>query len=72
MGRYEFIISIVFLALALAAFKHWLDYRQARRPEPRPEDDDRLRQLEERVRVLERIVTDDGYDLRREIARLED
>jgi hypothetical protein len=72
VGRYEFIFSIVFLALSLAAFKHWLDYRQARRPEPAPEDDDRLRRLEERVEVLERIVTDEGYDLRRELARLED
>ena len=31
----------------------------------------RLDQLEERIRVLERIVTEDRHDLRREISSLE-
>ena len=31
---------------------------------------ERLDQLEERIRVLERIVTEDKHDLRREINRL--
>ena len=31
---------------------------------------EKIEQLEHRIRVLERIVTDDGHDLRREIDRL--
>lgn len=34
------------------------------------EELERLSQLEERIRVLERIVTEDKHDLRREINRL--
>ena len=33
--------------------------------------DERIANLEERVRILERIVTDSGYDLRRQFQDLE-
>lgn len=33
---------------------------------------DRIDELEERVRVLERVITDDGYDLKRQIDSLKD
>ena len=33
---------------------------------------DRIDDLEERIRVLERVVTDDGYDLKRQIDKLKD
>ena len=34
--------------------------------------DERIEELEERVRILERIVTDGGYDLARKIEALRD
>ncbi len=73
MGRYEMVFAIVFIVMFAAMFKHWLDYRRTVASTARDESgDDRLRRLEERVEVLERIVTDRGYELRRELSRLED
>ncbi len=73
MGRYEMVFAIVFIVMFAAMFKQWLEYRQNR--DARGGDtasDDRLSRLEERVVVLERIVTDRGYELRRELSKLED
>ena len=67
------IFAIVFIVMFAAMFKHWLEYRQnVGNSEHDSFSDDRLRRLEERVEVLERIVTDRGYELRRELSRLED
>ena len=67
------VFAIVFIVLFAAMFKHWLEYRQnAGHSGHDDATDDRVRRLEERVEVLERIVTDSGYDLRRELSRLED
>ena len=73
MGRYELVFAIVFIVMFAAMFKHWLEYRQNAGYSGQDDaTDDRLRRLEERVEVLERIVTDSGYELRRELSRLED
>ena len=67
------VFAIVFIVMFAAMFKHWLEYRQSvGRAENDGSSDDRVRRLEERVEVLERIVTDRGYELRRELSRLED
>lgn len=62
------VVIIVFLGIAGSAFSSWLKHK---RREPAPGDEDRFARLEERVRVLERIVTDSGYDLRRQFRDLE-
>lgn len=73
MGRYELAFAIVFIVMFAAMFKHWLEYRQSAGHSGQNEaSEDRLRRLEERVEVLERIVTDRGYELRQELSRLED
>ena len=73
MGRYEMVFAIVFVVMFAAMFKHWLEYRQNR--DTRAGDsgsEERLNRLEERIVVLERIVTDRGYELRQELPKLED
>lgn len=79
MGRYEFIIAIVaivMLASVLRARYGW--HRNRQRAVERPDDGEaaRLReevkQLKERIHVLERITTDRESSLSREIDELRD
>ncbi|NHA13847.1 hypothetical protein [Thioalkalivibrio sp. XN279] len=67
MHPFEMVVIIVFLALAAKVISQ---YMQHKRQAP-PRDDGRIEQLEERVRVLEQIVTDSGYELRRQFRDLE-
>jgi hypothetical protein len=73
MNPLEFVIAIVFMVLAYRVVSRVLQNR-ASRPTDTPEvNADLVRQiveLEERVRVLERIVTDDRSDLRRQFKEL--
>lgn len=62
------VVIIVFLSIAASMFSSWLKHK---RRDPSPADEKRLARLEERVRVLERIVTDSGEDLRRQFRDLE-
>jgi hypothetical protein len=63
------IIAIVMCAQVMRSrFKH-----KSKKPEDDPELENTLQkieQLEERIRVLERIVTENRYDLRKEIDSL--
>ena len=68
MNPFEMVVIIVFLSIAAGMFSNWLKHRNPDRP---PADDERIVRLEERVRVLERIVTDSGYELRRQFRDLE-
>jgi hypothetical protein len=61
------VVIIVFLALTAKVIS---EYMRNRSQAPPPEDA-RIQQLEERIRVLEQIVTDSGYDLRRQFRDLE-
>jgi type II secretory pathway component PulJ len=70
MGVFEFVIIIVFLSVVGSMYSSWLKHKSRERRQS-PADDARLAQLEERVRVLERIVTDSGYELRRQFRDLE-
>ena len=73
MNPFELAFAIVFLVLAYKLISRVLQNR-ASRPADSPEvNADLTRQiaeLEERVRVLERIVTDDRSDLRRQFKEL--
>lgn len=72
MNPFEFALIVVALALGYKLVKTVLLQKHVRR------DDDvsaelvaRLAEVEERVRVLERIVTDDRSDLKRQFKDLE-
>ncbi len=63
------IVAIVMTATTIEKLVKWRHERDAGDEETDAETE-RLDQLEERIRVLERIVTEDKHDLRREINRL--
>lgn len=72
-GSHVFILSIIALSFGYALLKAWI--RKHPQPVPRDEEDgdamlEKIDALEERIRVLERIVTDGKHDLKREIDQL--
>jgi hypothetical protein len=64
---YEMVALIVIVTSVAKVLSHWLKNRKT----ASPPDDGRLAMLEDRVKVLERIVTDSGYELRRQFNDLE-
>jgi len=74
MNPFEFALSIVFIVFAYRLASRMLQNRASRPSSDPPEvNADLVRQiaeLEERVRVLERIVTDDRSDLRRQFKEI--
>lgn len=70
MNPFEMVVIIVFLSVLASMYSSWLKHKHKHKG-GEPADSDRLARLEERVRVLERIVTDSGYDVRRQFRDLE-
>jgi hypothetical protein len=72
---FTFVFLVVLVGCSIPLLKLWIDYRQTVRREergnPGPDVMRQIAALENRVQVLEEIVTDKTYDLRREIAALE-
>ncbi|MEO8464576.1 MAG: hypothetical protein ABI640_04490 [Gammaproteobacteria bacterium] len=73
---FEFVIAILLVVFTYKVITQRMHHRNLR--DLRGTDDaerqawqQRLDQLEERVKVLERIVTDDKYDLKRQIEALD-
>ena len=68
-----FIVAIVAIigGMGYAAFEQVQKTRRAEFASNRGGDAQRIEALEERVRTLERIVTDQGYQLEEEFRRLE-
>ncbi|GAB2582045.1 hypothetical protein ISP15_16650 [Dyella jejuensis] len=64
-----FVLSIIIIALAARIFRDHLRYKQIQ-PREDPQYQARIDALDQRVRTLERIVTDKGYDLKREFDKL--
>jgi cell division protein FtsB len=72
MNTLFFVVCIVAIVVAGDTFQKYMKLKQSK-----PQDSEELDQtlaeierLEERIRVLEKIVTDNKYDLKREIDRL--
>jgi len=63
------IVAIVMTATTIEKLVKWRHERDADEKQSGAETE-RLDELEERIRVLERIVTEDKHDLRQEINRL--
>lgn len=78
MNPYEFVLAIVLIVTigsVLRSRRRREGHRREQAEEPARQDPktaDRLEVLEERVAVLERIVTDRGYELRQKFRDLED
>ncbi|HZF30441.1 MAG TPA: hypothetical protein VE907_15095 [Gammaproteobacteria bacterium] len=74
MNPFEFAFAVVFLVLVYKVISRVLQNKAMRPVDQAPEvNADLARQivdLEERVRVLERIVTDDRSDLKRQFREL--
>ena len=72
MNTFAFVVTIVAIACATSVINQYL--RTKRKTAEKGADvDDTLTQLEaleERIRVLERIVTESKFDLKREIDKL--
>jgi hypothetical protein len=72
MNPFEFVIAILAIVFGYRLFSMRMRHRDAQRAPDTQQIawQQRLDQLEERVKVLERIVTDDKYDLKRQIEEL--
>jgi membrane protein implicated in regulation of membrane protease activity len=73
MNPFEFVIAIIVLSFAYKLVDVWLRHRHLQRTDESEHSElkQRLAELEERVRVLERIVTDERFDLKRQFKDLE-
>ena len=80
MNLWEFVIAVVFMAFVFGLLKHRMEIRDRREgpvADPREaEENARLRQqvkqLHDRIHVLERIVTDRGVETAAQIEALRD
>ncbi|MEL7450427.1 MAG: hypothetical protein AAFN78_14540 [Pseudomonadota bacterium] len=80
MNVFQMVFGIVFVVMFFTFFttyvKHRYPLRNGKREdgemdETAKEQMELIRQLEERVQVLEKIVTDGNYDLKRQIDELD-
>ncbi len=69
---FEMVAIIVVASLLAGLMREWIRNKQAPDVDLEPIESriDQLESLEERIKVLEAIVTDKGYDLKREIDSL--
>jgi hypothetical protein len=73
-STFVFVLSIIAIVFTAQTLQKYLKIRSEQRPTQDPELEETLAQierLEERIRVLERIITENKYDLSREISELE-
>ena len=78
MNPFEFVLAVVFMAFVFSIVRHKMGIRDANERSPAPpeksEENERLRgqvqQLQERIKVLERIVTDRGVETAAQIEAL--
>lgn len=64
-----FVLSIIIIVFGARIFRDHLRFKQIQ-PREDPQYQARIDALDQRVRTLERIVTDKGYDLKREFDKL--
>jgi len=74
MNTLFYVVCIVAIVFAADTIQKYLKLKNQEKSEQDPELQETLLQierLEERIKVLERIVTENKYDLSREISKLE-
>ncbi len=64
-----FVLCIIVIIFGAGLIKHYLRMK-TNQPQEDPASRARIDALEHRVQTLERIVTDKGYDLKREFDKL--
>jgi hypothetical protein len=73
MNVFEFVLILLVIVFVYRVVDTYIKSRSDREKTSEDTDmDTRLQAMEDRVRVLERIVTDDRYDLKRKFEALED
>ncbi len=74
LNAFEFVLGILIIVFVYKTIESYIKSRSApaQAGAEKTDLDADLRALEERVRVLERIVTDERYDLKRKFKDLED
>jgi uncharacterized protein YlxW (UPF0749 family) len=82
MDKYEFVLLIILIVMTASVLRAWLGHGRGRardRHAERAVDDaetqrlrDEVRQLKERLQVIERITVEKENSLEREIERLRD
>ncbi len=74
MNPFEMTVIIVALAILGGVIKHYLDSRGDidASSEERQRLLSRIDEMEERIRILERIVTDENYELKRQFRNLDE
>ena len=72
MNVFEFVLILLVIVFVYRIVESYIKGRPDRDKTTEANDmDARLKEMEDRVRVLERIVTDDRYDLKRKFEDLE-
>ena len=73
MDFFTFLFLTVLIGCSIPLMKLWQDGRKARPQDAAGTNSMQIQidALQQRVEVLEKIVTDDGYELRRELSSLE-
>ncbi len=74
MNTLFYVVCIVAIVFTADTIQKYLKLKNQEKKEQDPELEETLAQiekLEERIQVLERIVTENKYDLSREISKLE-
>lgn len=71
-STFSFVVCIVFVVLAFQLARTYLENKNKKQPidEELEETLAKIDKLEERIRVLERIVTESRFDLKKEIDSL--
>jgi aspartokinase len=72
MGITEMVVVIVVVSCLAGVTNRYLKMKHAQTGQYSPDEEtsDRLSELEERVQVLEKIITDNKYNLEQEIDQL--
>ena len=72
MGAFEMVVVIVIVSCIAGVANRYLKMKhaQTQQYEPDEETNDRLSELENRIQVLEKIITDNKYNLEQEIDQL--
>ena len=72
MNSYFFVLGIIAIVMTATTIQHYFRLQSKKQDvsSDAEEYEQRIAELEERIRVLERIVTENKYDLKQEIDRL--
>ncbi|MGI9236929.1 MAG: hypothetical protein ACR2QZ_06000 [Woeseiaceae bacterium] len=73
-SSFIFVLCIIAIVFTAQTIQKYMKIKSEERAKEDPELEETLAQierLEERIRVLERIVTENKYDLKQEISKLE-